>query len=64
MALTIKKKQFKTFLLDCAAHKKMGDGTPRFRRVAGGVYDMADAALKSWGVKFVDSLPSKGRTIK
>ena len=60
----INKKQFRGFLLDCAAAKKMGDGSPRFKQVAGEVFIDADAALKSWGRNFVAQHPSLGRTLK
>ena len=64
MSLMINKTQFRAFLLDCAAQKKMSDGSPRFERVADGVFVEADAALKSWGRQFIAQHPSLGRTLK
>ena len=64
MSLMINKTQFRAFLLDCAAQKKMSDGSPRFERVADGVLVEADAAFKSWGRQFIAQHPSLGRTLK
>ena len=71
MSLMINKTQFRAFLLDCAAQKKMSDGSPRFERVADEVFVDADevfvdadAALKSWGRNFVAQHPTLGRTLK